>query len=162
MRWSEAGYLSRIVLSHALRQVSVSLILDVRHDEPQTKRGLAVAPLYGNESVGRETMCTVIAKESATRVVVLSGLPCCLSVAEVTPSIPKVAEINGWFELFTGEITPDVPNWAAWLESDAKMKIMAERGLVCRGKRVFFFDVSTRWKPSSRSWNRALRASAHE
>jgi hypothetical protein len=30
MRWSEAGYLSQIVLTHALRQVSVSLILDVR------------------------------------------------------------------------------------------------------------------------------------
>jgi hypothetical protein len=30
MRWSEAGYLSQIVLAHALRQVSVSLILDVR------------------------------------------------------------------------------------------------------------------------------------
>jgi hypothetical protein len=30
MRWSEAGYLSRIVLAHAPRQVSVSLILDVR------------------------------------------------------------------------------------------------------------------------------------
>ena len=32
MRWSEAGYLSRIVLSHAPRQVSVSLILDVRQN----------------------------------------------------------------------------------------------------------------------------------
>ena len=31
MRWSEAGYLSQIVLTHALRQASVSLILDVRH-----------------------------------------------------------------------------------------------------------------------------------
>jgi hypothetical protein len=30
MRWSEAGYLSQIVLAHALRQASVSLILDVR------------------------------------------------------------------------------------------------------------------------------------
>ncbi len=30
MRWSEAGYLSRIVLAHAPRQASVSLILDVR------------------------------------------------------------------------------------------------------------------------------------
>lgn len=29
MRWSEARYLSQIVLSHALRQVSVSLIFDV-------------------------------------------------------------------------------------------------------------------------------------
>ena len=30
MRWSEAGYLSRIVLSHAPRQASASLILGVR------------------------------------------------------------------------------------------------------------------------------------
>ena len=30
MRWSEAGYLSQFVLSHALRQASVSLIFDVR------------------------------------------------------------------------------------------------------------------------------------
>ena len=30
MRWSEAGYLSQIVLTHAPRQVSVSLILGVR------------------------------------------------------------------------------------------------------------------------------------
>ena len=32
MRWSEAGYLSRIVLSHAPRQASVSLILGVRQN----------------------------------------------------------------------------------------------------------------------------------
>jgi hypothetical protein len=30
MRWSEAGYLSQFVLTHALRQASVSLIFDVR------------------------------------------------------------------------------------------------------------------------------------
>ena len=29
-RWSEAGYMSQVVLTHALRQVSVSLIFDVR------------------------------------------------------------------------------------------------------------------------------------
>jgi hypothetical protein len=34
MRWSEAGYLSQIVLSHALRQESVSLILSVRRFDP--------------------------------------------------------------------------------------------------------------------------------
>jgi hypothetical protein len=28
MRWSEAGYLSQFVLTHALRQVSVSLIFE--------------------------------------------------------------------------------------------------------------------------------------
>ncbi len=32
MRWSEAGYLSQFVLTHALRQVSVSLILSVRQN----------------------------------------------------------------------------------------------------------------------------------
>ena len=32
MRWSEAGYLSRIVLTHAPRQASVSLIFDVRQN----------------------------------------------------------------------------------------------------------------------------------
>jgi hypothetical protein len=30
MRWSEAGYLSQFVLTHALRQASASLILGVR------------------------------------------------------------------------------------------------------------------------------------
>ena len=33
MRWSEAGCLSQFVLAHALRQPSVSLILDVRHKD---------------------------------------------------------------------------------------------------------------------------------
>jgi hypothetical protein len=33
MRWSEAGYLSQIVLTHALRQVSVSLIFVVRQKQ---------------------------------------------------------------------------------------------------------------------------------
>jgi hypothetical protein len=36
MRWSEADYLSRIVLSHAPRQVTVSLILDVRQKKTCT------------------------------------------------------------------------------------------------------------------------------
>jgi hypothetical protein len=36
MRWSEAGYLSQFVLSHALRQASVSLILDVRQKNMKT------------------------------------------------------------------------------------------------------------------------------
>jgi hypothetical protein len=35
MRWSEAGYLSRIVLAHAPRQASVSLILGVRQFDPE-------------------------------------------------------------------------------------------------------------------------------
>lgn len=37
MRWSEAGYLSQIMLTHALRQVSVSLILGVRQTDPFMK-----------------------------------------------------------------------------------------------------------------------------
>jgi hypothetical protein len=100
-------------------------------------------------------MCTVIAKETKTRVVVLSGLPCCLSVADVAASIPKVTEANGWFELFDGEISVDVPGWAAWLESDAKMKAMSGRRPICRGKRVFFFDVSGQWIPPRRRCKRS-------
>ena len=102
-------------------------------------------------------MCTVIAKESATRVVVLTGLPCCLSVAEVSASVPKVTEANGWFELFEGEIVADVPKWAAWLESAAKMKAVAKRRPECSGKRVFFFDVSARWTPTNRKRRRSHR-----
>lgn len=95
-------------------------------------------------------MCTVIAKESKSRVVVLSGLPCCLSVAEVASSIPKVNEANGWVELYEGEISVDVPDWASWLNSDAKVKALADRRPKCRGKRVFFFDVSGQWMPPRR------------
>jgi hypothetical protein len=45
MRWSEAGYLSQIVLAHALRQASVSLILNVRQKEmtPETANQLVTA-----------------------------------------------------------------------------------------------------------------------
>ena len=38
MRWSEAGYLSQFVLTHALRQVSVSLIFDVRQKNNTMRR----------------------------------------------------------------------------------------------------------------------------
>jgi hypothetical protein len=41
MRWSEAGYLSRIVLTHAPRQVSISLILDVRQ-KPMKRKLIAL------------------------------------------------------------------------------------------------------------------------
>lgn len=95
-------------------------------------------------------MCTVIAKETKSRVVVLSGVPCCLTVADITSSIPKVNEANGWFELYEGEIAVDVPDWASWLMNDAKMKALADRRPKCRGKRVFFFDVSGQWSPSRR------------
>ena len=43
MRWSEAVYLSQFVLSHALRQASASLILDVRQKNPmKTKSTLTI------------------------------------------------------------------------------------------------------------------------
>jgi hypothetical protein len=45
MRWSEAGYLLQIMLSHALCQVSVSLILGVRRKNKPTCNG-------ANESIG--------------------------------------------------------------------------------------------------------------
>jgi hypothetical protein len=48
-RWSEAGYLSHVVLTHALRQVSVSLIFDVRQNRMKAwhlvTAALAVAAL---------------------------------------------------------------------------------------------------------------------
>jgi hypothetical protein len=37
-------------------------------------------------------MCTVIAKESASRMTVLTGIPCCLSVEHVAKSVPKVTQ----------------------------------------------------------------------
>ena len=46
MRWSEAGYLSQFVLTHALRQVSVSLILGVRQKKYMKRwKKLTVASL---------------------------------------------------------------------------------------------------------------------
>jgi hypothetical protein len=45
MRWSEAGYLSRIMLAHAPRQVSVSLILSVRQNMKRPLRTFAVTLL---------------------------------------------------------------------------------------------------------------------
>jgi hypothetical protein len=48
MRWSEAGYLSRIVLAHAPRQVSVSLILGVRR-----KKTMKVSPKGGWKGFSR-------------------------------------------------------------------------------------------------------------
>ena len=44
MRWSEAGYLSQFVLSHALRQVSASLILCVRQNYERTSLHLRNSP----------------------------------------------------------------------------------------------------------------------
>lgn len=93
-------------------------------------------------------MCTLIAKESATRLVVLEGLPCCLSVEDVTPAIPKVRRENGWFELFVGAIGRAVPAWAAWLEGESKEKAIHDQVPRCRGKAVRFFDVSKRWQAS--------------
>ena len=90
-------------------------------------------------------MCTVIAKEGLDRVAVLSGLPCCLSVEEVTPSIPKVTRENGWFEMFVGEVCVEIPPWVGWLEGEAKRKAMQSLPETCFGKRVFFQDVSEKY-----------------
>ncbi len=47
MRWSEAGYLSQFVLTHALRQVSVSLILSVRQKKMTPIQSALLLALYG-------------------------------------------------------------------------------------------------------------------
>lgn len=92
-------------------------------------------------------MCTVIAKESATRVCVVTGIPCCVSVEEVQAYIPKVCRENGWFELFVGDLETEVPHWASCLEGEGKRKALAGRPAKCRGKRVWFYDVSDRYPP---------------
>jgi hypothetical protein len=89
-------------------------------------------------------MCTVIAKETASRVTVLTGIPCCLQVENVTPAIPNVTRENGWFELFEGEIRTDVPHWASWLADEAKLKVLKDRPVKCRGKWVRFVDAGDR------------------
>jgi hypothetical protein len=92
-------------------------------------------------------MCTVIAKETPTRVVVLTGIPCCLCVDDVTPSIPKVTAANGWFQLYAESIDVEVPRWASWLVGGALTKALAGRHPRCRGKKVYFYDVSDRYVP---------------
>jgi len=93
-------------------------------------------------------MCTVIAKESQSRVIVLTGIPCCTDVDVVGKQIPKVTRENGWFELYVGEVCREVPEWAYWLGADAQAKVMSHIPETCRGKRVWFYDVSDRWKSS--------------
>ena len=56
MRWSEAGYLSRIVLTHAPRQASVSLILIVRQ-----KSEIMLSDLIG------EIVCRLIKSDTDIR-----------------------------------------------------------------------------------------------
>ncbi|MFT5498549.1 MAG: hypothetical protein ACI9TH_003964, partial [Kiritimatiellia bacterium] len=60
-------------------------------------------------------------------------------------SVPKVTRENGWFELFVGDVCVDIPTWAAGLEGDAKSKAIASMPESCRGKRVFFHDISDRF-----------------
>ncbi len=107
----------------------------------------------------REKMCTVIAKESARRVAILTGLPCCLAVEEVAAAIPKVSRENGWFELFDGEIETQTPGWASWLEGESKMKALKGLPTTCRGKKVWFFDVGERYAalPAGKPHGRRLR-----
>lgn len=93
----------------------------------------------------RLAMCTVIAKESASRLVVLTGIPCCLSVEDVTCAVPKVTRANGWFELFIGELQEEIPSWAKWLEHDAKRKALKDKPQAHRGKRIWFYDISERY-----------------
>jgi hypothetical protein len=100
-------------------------------------------------------MCTVIAKESASRVTVLTGIPCCLSVEHVAESVAKVTRENGWFELNELEFGVEVPNWASWLEGETKTKAIEDLPMKCRGKRVRFVDVGNRYqkKPSQVSFD---------
>ena len=93
-----------------------------------------------------EIMCTLIAKEGANRVTVLTGLPCCLSVEQVTPSIPKVTRENGWSEMYVGEVCVEVPKWAHWLAEASQQKAVESIPDTCRGKRVFFQDVSDKFQ----------------
>jgi hypothetical protein len=71
MRWSEAGYLSQIVLAHALRQASVSLILDVRQKKPMWQTTF--------ETLGKVEIW----------ISVLLAIPVGIAVNLVTPAIQK-------------------------------------------------------------------------
>ena len=89
-------------------------------------------------------MCTVLAKESQSRVIVLTGVRCCLSVEQVEPYIPKVSRENGWFELYNGEICIDIPTWATWLPGNDRDKATQNIPDTYNGKRVWYFNVSDR------------------
>lgn len=43
-------------------------------------------------------MCTCIAKRTSTKLVMLTGLPCCLSVEEVQEHYPSISRDRGWQE----------------------------------------------------------------
>jgi hypothetical protein len=101
-------------------------------------------------------MCTVIAKESASRVVVLTGIPCCVSVEDVSSAVPKVARANGWFELFVGELE-EVPQWARWLDCNAKQKALENAPVTLQGKRVWFYDIRERYDAVFRNERRSPR-----
>ena len=93
-------------------------------------------------------MCTVIAKERSSRVSVLVGIPCCLSVEDVKPWLPKVTRENGWTELFVEEIRVGSRTWLSWLEGDAWEKAASTVKVQskCRGKPVDYYDVSDRYQ----------------
>ena len=89
-------------------------------------------------------MCTVIAKESQTRVIVLKGLQCCLSVEEIEEYIPKVSRANGWFELYVGHLCAKTPKWATWLPAQALDRVMETIPHTHNGKPIWYYDVSDR------------------
>ncbi|MES2569846.1 MAG: hypothetical protein V4710_07290 [Verrucomicrobiota bacterium] len=90
-------------------------------------------------------MCTVIVKESASRVIVLTGIPCCVSVEDVSRAVPKVTRVNGWFELFVGELGEKMPKWTDWLEQDAKRKALKNAPVTYNGKKVWFYNIRERY-----------------
>lgn len=62
-------------------------------------------------------MCTVIAKERSSRVSVLVGIPCCVSVEDVGLWIPKVTRENGWAELlWERSAHAQKPGFLGWKE----------------------------------------------
>ncbi len=89
-------------------------------------------------------MCTVLAKESQTRVIVLTGVRCCLTVEHVEPYIPKVSRENGWFEVYVGDIGQDLPAWTGWLSAQARHEVVSKIPDTYHGKRVYYFDVHDR------------------
>jgi hypothetical protein len=80
MRWSEADYLSRIVLAHAPRQVAVSLILGVRQNmkltpEEHLSRVLARFPRSNPKLTGFSSGEFMIDLEIRGEALVIEYLP---------------------------------------------------------------------------------------
>lgn len=53
-------------------------------------------------------MCSIIAKVTPTRVVILDG-PCCMRVEDIERLCPKISRANGWGEYYLTEV-PRRPN----------------------------------------------------